>query len=172
VPSRDLLLARLAAWAADGAGGPDGPRLPPELVHKHRPENVALSRIDAWDPEQPRDRCVAQVLVDPEHPYFFEHPVDHVPGLLLIEAARQLCIAAAHRFLEVPLHAAMIVDEVHVRFERYAELDPPLFIALQASQPQHRGDRFTGARLDAEFLQDERTLGHIRIDARLMWWVR
>ncbi|MGS2590978.1 ScbA/BarX family gamma-butyrolactone biosynthesis protein [Streptomyces hebeiensis] len=27
--------------------------------------------------------------VDPHHPFFFDHPTDHVPGMVLLEAARQ-----------------------------------------------------------------------------------
>lgn len=32
--------------------------------------------------------------VDPAHPVLFDHPVDHVPGMLLFEAARQAAAAA------------------------------------------------------------------------------
>ncbi|MEW1821819.1 ScbA/BarX family gamma-butyrolactone biosynthesis protein [Arthrobacter sp. NPDC080031] len=35
--------------------------------------------------------------VDPTHPIFFDHPLDHVPGMLLIEAARQAVRAASSR---------------------------------------------------------------------------
>ncbi|MFK4298638.1 hypothetical protein ABH924_003809 [Arthrobacter sp. GAS37] len=35
--------------------------------------------------------------VDPTHPIFFDHPLDHVPGMLLVEAARQAMRAACSR---------------------------------------------------------------------------
>ena len=35
--------------------------------------------------------------VDPSHPIFFDHPLDHVPGMLLVEAARQAVRAASSR---------------------------------------------------------------------------
>ncbi|MCZ9884475.1 ScbA/BarX family gamma-butyrolactone biosynthesis protein [Arthrobacter sp. B2a2-09] len=35
--------------------------------------------------------------VDPTHPIFFDHPLDHVPGMLLVEAARQAVRAACSR---------------------------------------------------------------------------
>ncbi|TDF99979.1 ScbA/BarX family gamma-butyrolactone biosynthesis protein [Arthrobacter terricola] len=35
--------------------------------------------------------------VDPTHPIFFDHPLDHVPGMLLVEAARQALRAASSR---------------------------------------------------------------------------
>ncbi|WP_199863434.1 MULTISPECIES: ScbA/BarX family gamma-butyrolactone biosynthesis protein [unclassified Streptomyces] len=33
-----------------------------------------------------------QLLVDPTHPGYFEHPSDHVPGMLLLEAFRQAAL--------------------------------------------------------------------------------
>jgi hypothetical protein len=35
--------------------------------------------------------------VDPTHPIFFDHPLDHVPGMLLVEAARQAVRVATSR---------------------------------------------------------------------------
>lgn len=35
--------------------------------------------------------------VDPSHPIFFDHPLDHVPGMLLVEAARQAVRVASSR---------------------------------------------------------------------------
>ncbi|MFH5877760.1 ScbA/BarX family gamma-butyrolactone biosynthesis protein [Arthrobacter sp. NA-172] len=35
--------------------------------------------------------------VDPTHPIFFDHPLDHVPGMLLVEAARQAVRASCSR---------------------------------------------------------------------------
>lgn len=160
--------AKIRAWLACPGEG----RVDPELVHKHRAENVALVRLDRYDPAHPDDRCVAEVLVDPEHPYFFEHPVDHVPGLLLIEAFRQAGIAAVHQLCGVPLDAAMVVDGFQAAFTRYAELDQPLFVALRAEDMGYRGDRLTSARLEADYVQDNEIIGTATIRARLIWWAR
>jgi len=41
------------------------------------------------------DGAVRVAPADPHHPLFFDHPSDHVPGMVLLEAARQAaCLAA------------------------------------------------------------------------------
>ncbi|MEU0082468.1 AfsA-related hotdog domain-containing protein, partial [Micromonospora tulbaghiae] len=57
---------------------------------------------------------------DRTHPILFDHPLDHVPGMLLLEAARQSTTATlGHTTL--PLH----IDST---FTRYVELDTPCTI--------------------------------------------
>lgn len=49
--------------------------------------NVVLGEsdsVDSWP-----------IIADQSHPILFDHPLDHVPGVLLIEAARQACRLAA-----------------------------------------------------------------------------
>jgi hypothetical protein len=46
---------------------------------------------------QSRRPFVWPLRVDPTHPIFFDHPLDHVPGMLLVEAARQAIRAASSR---------------------------------------------------------------------------
>jgi hypothetical protein len=59
-------------------------------------------------------------IVDLDDPTFFDHPLDHAPGLLLLEAMQQLCVAAACRTVGVgPEH--VVVASMDVKFERIAE---------------------------------------------------
>ena len=37
---------------------------------------------------------MTSLVVDDTHPYFFDHPCDHVPGMLLLEACAQLAVEA------------------------------------------------------------------------------
>lgn len=87
-------------------------------------EDVVLSptgRDDRW-----------QLRIDTEHPTLFDHPVDHVPGMLLLEAARQAAQAA-----RAPLPAVAV--GMATTFHRYVELDAPSWIQLHPTE--------TGARL-------------------------
>ncbi|MEU0055323.1 ScbA/BarX family gamma-butyrolactone biosynthesis protein [Streptomyces sp. NPDC006334] len=65
-----------------------------------------------------RDRW--QLRVDTAHPVFFDHPLDHVPGMLLLEAARQ-----AARLRTGAEHPPVAY---RARFHQYAELDEPVWI--------------------------------------------
>ncbi len=169
-PSRRRLLTKLADWSSESSESRRG-ALDAEIVHKTQCQNVAIARLDRYDPED-SDRFLAELLVDTSHPYFFEHAIDHVPGLMLIEAIRQAATAAMHLFYGVPLDAASIIDRIEITFERYAELDALLFAALRFDEKGYRGERLTSAQMSVEFIQDNLTLGHAVMAGRQIWWAR
>ncbi|MCW8375473.1 ScbA/BarX family gamma-butyrolactone biosynthesis protein [Streptomyces justiciae] len=67
-------------------------------------------------------RVSAQLVLDASHPHMFDHPLDHVPGHLQMEAARQLAIAAVAQ-----LHGlsprTLTISAIETEFTDYAELD-------------------------------------------------
>ncbi|MEE1757458.1 ScbA/BarX family gamma-butyrolactone biosynthesis protein [Streptomyces sp. SP18CS02] len=87
--------------------------LPPESVGRDAVTDVVLAAGDAGHRWQLRNES-ANVLL-------FDHPVDHVPGLVLIEAAYQ----AAHAGL-----APVVFETTAVTsdFTRYVEFDEPCWI--------------------------------------------
>lgn len=99
--------------AAMGARIPLPAPLPPEQVGRQRAEDVVLA---------PADRPGTWLLrVDTGHPVLFPRPNDHVPGMVLFEAARQAATAASGRHPFLP-------SGLSVSFSRYAELDSPCWI--------------------------------------------
>ncbi|MGW7519877.1 ScbA/BarX family gamma-butyrolactone biosynthesis protein [Streptomyces sp. NPDC054796] len=66
-----------------------------------------------------------QLRVDTTSPWLFDHPVDHAPGMLLMEAARQGAHAAA-------LPRETVLTGIDVTFTRYVELDKPCWIEIAA----------------------------------------
>ncbi len=86
--------------------------VPPQTVGRISPMDVVLSPIgepDRW-----------QLRMDTRHPVLFDHPIDHVPGMMLLEAARQATAAALGR----PCMPLDITSE----FKRYTELNTPCVI--------------------------------------------
>ncbi|WP_237547066.1 ScbA/BarX family gamma-butyrolactone biosynthesis protein [Streptomyces sp. SID161] len=91
--------------------------LSPELVGRDRPHDVVLS---------PRgDDGRWQLRVHTLHPIIFDHPYDHAPGMLLLEAARQ---AAQHELGPAPV----LATGIEAVFHRYAELDAPSWVAAES----------------------------------------
>ncbi|ANS67316.1 transcriptional regulator [Streptomyces lincolnensis] len=91
---------------------PPTPLAAPE-AGRSRPYDVVLSPTDI--PGRHRLR------VDTGHPVLFDHDVDHVPGMLLIDAARQAAHAAS------PVRPARAVG-MTTRFSRYVEFDAPCWV--------------------------------------------
>jgi hypothetical protein len=108
--------------------------VPPAAVGRASQKDVLLAapaRADAarWE-----------LRVDTDHPIYFDHPVDHVPGMVLIEASRQAARAATHR------PNALLVGMENT-FTRYAELDSPCW--MEADVKGTDSDGYLSVRVTA-----------------------
>jgi A-factor biosynthesis hotdog domain len=61
----------------------------------------------------------ARLLIDQSHPFFFDHPLDHVPGLLLIEAMNQLAEREAYRAADGSDEGALYAICAEVAFTKF-----------------------------------------------------
>ncbi|WKK25787.1 ScbA/BarX family gamma-butyrolactone biosynthesis protein [Streptomyces olivoreticuli] len=92
-----------------------------ELVGRRDAEDVALS--PAGSPPAGAHRWQLRVVTT--HPVFFDHPVDHAPGILLIEAAHQAaCVTAGGLPADI--------TALDCEFTRYVELDAPCLLTATA----------------------------------------
>jgi 2-oxo-3-(phosphooxy)propyl 3-oxoalkanoate synthase len=66
--------------------------------------------------------CHYAAIVDRRNPYFFDHPLDHVPGALVMEIYRQAAIATATRAGGEAAPAA-VITRCDVQLSDFAELD-------------------------------------------------
>jgi A-factor biosynthesis hotdog protein len=129
------------------------------LVHKHREENVFVSRIEQIARGEEEDNFMVQFYLDRDHPFFFEHPLDHYPGLMLLEAARQAATALTHLFYGVPLDSIYIMQGLAVDFTAFAELDEPVFGLNKVSDKKFRQGQLTGMFSEGVFIQRSKPIG-------------
>ncbi|WP_306459474.1 ScbA/BarX family gamma-butyrolactone biosynthesis protein [Streptomyces sp. TLI_55] len=108
----------------------------PQNVGRISPMDVVLSPIG--DPNR------WLLRVDTRHPILFDHPVDHVPGMVLLEAARQASTAL--------LGCPCLPVDFSSEFMKYVELDAPCVIEAQ-HLPDSGTDR--GERVLVTGYQDE-----------------
>ncbi|GLF99569.1 ScbA/BarX family gamma-butyrolactone biosynthesis protein [Streptomyces yaizuensis] len=103
-----------------GATGPRTlpPALAPAAVGRFLDTDVVLSPTG--------DSRVWQLRAFEQHPVLFDHPVDHAPGMVLIEAARQ-----AARALHPAPAEPFLPTRMRSEFSRYAELDTPCWISAE-----------------------------------------
>lgn len=105
---------------------------------------AAPSRLPAEDPALVGRTSVHDVVVTPstggtrrlrfdlDHPTMFDHPADHVPGMVVVEAARQAALAELHPLRVLPIG-------FDARFLRWTEFDEPCVIDA-AVGPAGNGD--------------------------------
>ena len=147
-----LIEAKMAEWSVDF--DPDRvERIDRKIIHKAKEENNFVSRV-ALIESGDADAFIGQVAVDRNHPYFFEHEYDHVPGLLMVEAGRQIGTAIGHLFYEVPYDTVFILNEMNIRFFKYVELTKPLFLKSMVRNKLVRKGKLIQMEQDGYFIQD------------------
>ncbi|MGW0633175.1 ScbA/BarX family gamma-butyrolactone biosynthesis protein [Streptomyces sp. NPDC002758] len=96
--------------------------MPPALVGRTSPADVVLT------PTEEPNRWL--LTPDFNHPILFDHHADHLPGMVLLEAARQAATAAVTPGILTPASAS-------THFHRYAELDQPCSIEVTRTSPEN-----------------------------------
>lgn len=103
----------------------------PRTVGRHRRENVVIGDLRRGE------GFVQSVLRLPaSHASMFDHAQDHIPGMVLAEAVRQLAVLAGHDQHGWPVHRSRL-DQLHTTFLRFGELEPStlLHATVGAAQP-------------------------------------
>ena len=100
----------------------------------------------------------AELAVDTEHPFFFDHALDHLPGLLLITAMTELawhCSAHTEQGAGLPLYN----PQLQARFTKWCLFEP-------AVQLQARGRNALPALVDVQARQDgtPRCEAHVKLE--------
>ncbi|MDT0306694.1 ScbA/BarX family gamma-butyrolactone biosynthesis protein [Streptomyces sp. DSM 44917] len=103
-----------------------GTPVAPYLVGRSSPDNVVL--VNASTREN-LGRALLRVPMD--HPSMFDHPQDHLPGMVIAEGARQLALFTALEVRGMSTSKVLATD-VHVRFERFGELEDEAVLTSQA----------------------------------------
>ncbi|MFJ7205163.1 ScbA/BarX family gamma-butyrolactone biosynthesis protein [Streptomyces sp. NPDC098789] len=129
---------RLRAAQLDRRPMPSLPSAPlqPAQVGRISPFDVVLAAT-----AQTTTAVTWQLRYDTRHPVLFDHPGDHLPGMVLLEAARQAAVALT------PAPAVMPVSVVST-YQRYAEFGIPLWVTAERTGPTTV--RVTGTQEDEQ----------------------
>ncbi|MFJ8650541.1 ScbA/BarX family gamma-butyrolactone biosynthesis protein [Streptomyces sp. NPDC093546] len=103
--------------SASPLGRITGTLVDPTLVGRCSPDNVVLLDADTSDA-----MATATLHVPGGHPSMFDHPQDHIPGMVLAEAARQLALFTALDLCGISAARTLLTD-LSVTFTRFGELD-------------------------------------------------
>lgn len=125
------------------------------------PVPVAPARIGRVDPVNTvlgdvrvlRDEAAATVLVPLSHPSMFDHPQDHIPGMVLVEAGRQLALLAASECCGLS-PAKSYLSRWSATFTRFGELEIPTSATASVSHPVVDSDGRVHVPVSLTFTQD------------------
>jgi len=150
------ILRRRPHGLPDEAPVGTGARLSPAAVGRRDPANVVIGELEHRD-----GALHTGVVVDRSHTTFFDHPLDHVPAMLLVEALRQtavVAVAQTHGLRPEALH----LSRVDVKYHRYAELDGRIGCAATAGAVLQRGQT-RDVQVDVQLHQGSATLAAGRL---------
>ncbi|MDT7846354.1 ScbA/BarX family gamma-butyrolactone biosynthesis protein [Streptomyces justiciae] len=110
---------------------------------------AAVGRLRAKDSVLVRERTDTpwQLLIDVEHPIFFDHPSDHVPLMVTLEGFRQLGHLLLHPG-DMARGAGHGLLGMEVDCQAFGELDAPIDLVVRERQPD-TGSGTTRLTLDA-----------------------
>ncbi|MBN2352881.1 MAG: PilZ domain-containing protein [Spirochaetales bacterium] len=126
-----------------------------------------------------RNIFLANMFINTGHPFFFEHPNDHVPAIMLIETVRQFLLACSHQFGKVPFaDTQIIINSMSCRFTSYVNMNyPVLFRSTTISLKTNRRGFWKCQEVLAEVFQGGKRLAEFRftgncIDSNLFSYIR
>jgi hypothetical protein len=134
----------------------------PAAVGRRDARNVVLASPRRGDAP---GSIVSDLIVDQGHPCLFDHPLDHVPGMLLMEACRQGALIAATQASGRPPEA--LVTGCAMRFESFAELDAVTRCVATPGVVVERPDKRVAVPVDVRLEQDGWTVASARLEVTL-----
>ncbi|WP_067672438.1 AfsA-related hotdog domain-containing protein [Nocardia miyunensis] len=138
-------------------------RMRPGSVGRHNPRNAILA-----NPELAGGELRALTIIDINHPSLFDHALDHVPGMLQFEAARQVAMAAANATLGLDT-SRMVMHRLRIEFTRFGEFERDT-LAHSSVRPDDDGH---GALADVDLRQGEDSIAsgwvHLKLQPVDVW---
>ncbi len=128
---------------------PSGRVLAPDRVGRSDPGNVVL-----YEPLFEARSASARMRVPLRHPSMFDHPQDHLPGMVMMEAARQLGLVVLAADPKIAPASAQLVG-LEASFSQYCELDE--ITVVRAGRPLPATDSGEPVPVRVTFEQQGRT---------------
>ncbi|MBF6437354.1 AfsA-related hotdog domain-containing protein [Nocardia cyriacigeorgica] len=132
-------------------------RMRPGSVGRHNPRNAILA-----NPVLAGLELSALTIIDTNHPSLFDHALDHVPGMLQFEAARQIAMAAANAVLGLDT-SRMVMHRLDIEFTKFGEFERDTVAkATVAAAPGDAG----GARAQVSLVQGDDVIAAGAVELR------
>ena len=148
----------MEVWAADFDSTVPR-RIEQKLVHKHDVENVLIARVEETQP----NTFLVEMTQDLEHKFFYEHYLDHVPAMYIIESILQASRAIPHSFYDMAYTSSFVVNEMETRFDIFAELNESVFFIITLEDLVYSDlGHLKYATIVTKIIQNQTLLGNVK----------
>lgn len=89
--------------------------------------------------------------------FFYDHEIDHIPGMLEICALRQCALALAHLVYEVPMDYEIVLNWLNVNLCNYGKLDKTTTVKYTLLE-QKRNKNTVILEMEGHMFQDDKLL--------------
>ena len=88
----------------------------PIHCHKCMPENTLVEKVRIASDDN--KKCEAIMKFNPDElKFFYDHEIDHLPGMLEICAIRQCALAVGHLIYGIPLNYEAVLGWLNIEFD-------------------------------------------------------
>lgn len=144
-------------------GGSETARLP-EPVDPARVGRRSRRNVVVGDAVRSNGELRCALIADTTHPSFFDHPLDHVPGMLMLESARQAALLYVDALGWSPTETVLEACEAH--FTQYAALSPPASCRIRREERPIAVGAASAEHLRAHFAQADVDIGYVDLRLR------
>lgn len=123
-----------------------GEPIAPEMIGRINQDNVVLSGVEH---DETRRETRSSLIVMQEHPCLFDHRLDHIPGMLLLEGQRQMASLAGSQHCGVRPGEAVLTD-IDTKFTDFGEFELPVECAARVLDTNGDG----AIKMEVDLLQE------------------
>jgi hypothetical protein len=136
----------------------------PHILGRQHHRDVMLAALPK-DLEHAPGRNTWSLRLDTEHPFYFDHACDHIPGMALAESFAQASALTSARATGIPLdRLEWTLEDSALSFLSFGELDRPVTITADPA-PEPGGHGRCAIRVSAE--QEGRLLARGAVVGRI-----
>ena len=142
----------------------EGQAVDPELVQVKRREN-ALITCPEYDDKN--GDIKAQMIINAKHKYFYEHPCAHIPGMMMLEAGKQLAIGGLKTKYDFLKDTYGDLKEGRIAFSNFATPYSDVLVEVVTQEPNVQSD-YVHIPISVTYHQNDQQLGSIEGVAAFM----
>lgn len=112
----------------------------PIHCHQRQVENTLITKLRVLTEGRLMIEAVCKIKPE-ELKFFFDHHIDHIPGMVQVNTFRQAALAFAHIVYGAPMDYVALLDWLGVRLLNYGELGVPTMLRFKligAKKTSHR----------------------------------